>query len=77
MQIKVLGMGCAKCNKLYALVERLVARTGIEAELEKVERLEEIMAFGALMTPALVIDGEVKSTGRIPREREIIDWISS
>lgn len=76
MIIKVLGTGCAKCRKLYAIAEQAIARTGVEAELEKVEKLDEIMAYGVMMTPALVIDGEVKSSGIIPREDEIADWIN-
>ncbi len=77
MMIKVLGTGCAKCRKLYTITEQAIARAGVEAELEKVENIDDIMAYGVMMTPALVIDGEVKSAGRIPREKDIIDWISS
>jgi small redox-active disulfide protein 2 len=76
MKIEVLGTGCAKCKKLYTIAEQAIARAGVEAELEKVENIDDIMAYGVMMTPALVIDGEVKSTGRIPREKDIIDWIS-
>ncbi len=76
MKIKVLGTGCAKCKKLFAVAEQAITRAGVEAELEKVEQLDEIMAYGVMMTPALVIDGVVKSTGKIPREAEIVNWIN-
>jgi small redox-active disulfide protein 2 len=76
MKIKVLGTGCAKCKKLYALAEQAIARAGVEAELTKVEKIDDIMSYGVMMTPALVIDDEVKSTGKIPREQDIVDWIN-
>jgi small redox-active disulfide protein 2 len=75
MRIQVLGTGCAKCKKLYAEAEKAVRAAGVPAELEKVERIEEIMAFAVMMTPALVVDGEVKSSGRIPATSEIVSWL--
>ena len=77
MDIKVLGTGCAKCKKLYAEVERAVAASEQPSTLEKVEQLDEIMKYGVMITPALVIDGEVKSSGRIPSSAEIGGWISA
>lgn len=77
MEIKVLGTGCAKCRKLYEAVEKAVTSAGQPASLSKVERLEEIMAYGVMMTPAVVIDGEVKSTGRIPDGSELVSWITA
>lgn len=59
MKIHVLGTGCAKCQKLYAEVQRAIGQAGIGADLSKVEALEEIVAFGVAFTPGLVIDGEV------------------
>ncbi len=75
MKIKVLGTGCSKCRKLYAEAEKAVAQSGQPAELEKVEKIDDIMKYGVLMTPALVIDEEVKASGRIPPTSEIISWI--
>lgn len=75
MQIKVLGTGCAKCKLLYGEAEKAVAASGIAVDLTKVERIEEIMKFGVIMTPALVVDGEVKASGRIPKSSEIVSWI--
>lgn len=77
MNIKVLGTGCAKCKKLYAEVEKSVAASGLSSTLEKVERIDEIMKYGVMVTPALVIDGEVKSSGRIPNQTELADWIAA
>ena len=77
MKIQVLGTGCTKCKKLYAEAEKAVNAAGVPAQLEKVEKIDEIMAFGVMMTPALVVDGEVKSTGRIPPVSEIASWLTT
>lgn len=77
MDIRVLGTGCAKCKKLYEAVEMAVTNSGHPATLSKVEKLEDIMAYGVIMTPAVVIDGEVKSTGRIPKASELVSWITT
>ena len=66
MLIQILGMGCAKCSKLEALARQAVGEMGIEAEVEKVKELDKIMAFGVMVTPALVVDGKVKVAGRVP-----------
>jgi small redox-active disulfide protein 2 len=75
MQVKILGPGCARCEKLYAEAQRAIAEAGVEAELIKVQNLDEIAAHGVAMTPALIIDGEVKSVGKIPRSAQIAAWI--
>jgi small redox-active disulfide protein 2 len=77
MKIKVLGTGCAKCKLLHAEAQKAVAASGFAAEVEKVEKIDEIMKYGVMMTPALVIDEEVKSSGRIPPSAEIGSWIST
>lgn len=77
MKIKVLGTGCPKCKKLYAEAEKAVASAGVAAEIEKVEKIEDIMKFGVMMTPALVIDEEVKASGRIAPASEIVTWITT
>ena len=76
MEVKVLGTGCPKCRKLYTEAEKAVAASGVPVDLEKVEKIDEIMKFGVMMTPALVIDGEVKSSGRIPSAAEIASWLT-
>ncbi len=65
MRIQVLGTGCAKCKQLTANAEKAVAELGVQATVEKVEDLREIMKFRVLSTPALVVDGSVKSLGRV------------
>jgi small redox-active disulfide protein 2 len=75
MDVKVLGTGCAKCKMLFAEAEKAVTASGLPASLGKVEKIDEIMKFGVMMTPALVIDGEVKCAGRIPKAAEIVTWM--
>lgn len=77
MQIKVLGTGCAKCKLLYAEVEKAIAASGVTVDLDKVERIDEIMKFGIMVTPAIVVDGQVKASGRIPKTAEIVGWLTS
>jgi small redox-active disulfide protein 2 len=77
MDVKVLGTGCAKCKRLYAEAEKAVAASGVPAALVKVETLDEIMGFGVMSTPALVVDGEVKCAGRIPAAAEIVSWLTT
>lgn len=76
MEIKVLGTGCAKCRKLFAEAEKALAQSGVGATLTKVEKIDEIVGYGVMMTPALVIDGEVKASGRIPDATEIVGWLT-
>ena len=71
----MLGTGCPKCKKLYAEAEKAVAASGVAAELEKVEKIDDIMAYGVMMTPALVVNEKVKASGRIPGAAEIVSWI--
>ena len=77
MDVKVLGTGCAKCKKLYEQAEKGIAEAGVGASLSKVEKMDEIMAYAVMMTPALVINEEVKSTGRIPSPTEIAGWLKA
>ena len=77
MDVKVLGPGCAKCRKLYEQAEKGIAEAGVAVNLVKVEKLDEIIGYAVMMTPALVINEEVKSTGRIPSPSEIAGWIKA
>ncbi len=70
-KIQVLGPGCPKCEKLLAMTDEAAKAAGIEYELEKVSDIQEIMKFGVMITPALVVDGEVKFTGKVPDADEI------
>jgi small redox-active disulfide protein 2 len=71
MNIQVLGTGCTKCKTLYALATKAVEELAIDAKIEKVEDIQKIMAYEILMTPGLVINGIVKSAGRVPNVEEI------
>lgn len=70
-RIQILGTGCPKCKQLAEAAERAAQELGVEYELEKVTDLDDIMAFGVMMTPALVVDGEVKAVGKVPGIVEI------
>lgn len=65
-KIEILGMGCAKCNKLEELAKKASDELGIEYELQKVKDIDKIMEYGVMITPALVIDGQVKVAGKVP-----------
>ncbi|MDD4288683.1 MAG: thioredoxin family protein [Candidatus Caldatribacteriota bacterium] len=75
MKIEILGMGCPKCKKTTQNAQMAVEELGIDAEIIKVEELDKITEYGVMMTPALVIDGEVKVAGKIPAKQEIMTWI--
>jgi small redox-active disulfide protein 2 len=77
MKVEILGIGCKKCTKLYDEVKDLVGKNGIDAEVVKVEDMPTIAKYGVFMTPALVIDGEVKVAGKVPKEAEILGWLKS
>ena len=72
MKVKILGTGCAKCKKLYAEAEKAAAASGLPVELEKVENIDDIMNYGVMMTPALVIDGQVVMSGRVASSGDIV-----
>lgn len=71
MKIQILGTGCPKCKKLAANAEAAANAAGAEYTLEKVTDINEIMKYGVMMTPALAIDGEVKTVGKIPSVDDI------
>ncbi|WP_428024141.1 thioredoxin family protein [Arcobacter sp.] len=71
MKIEILGTGCTKCKALEENAKKAVADAGIFAQVEKVDDIEKIMAYGVMSTPGLVINGEVKSTGKLLNSEEI------
>jgi small redox-active disulfide protein 2 len=75
MQIKILGTGCAKCQRLEQLTREAVAELGVDAQFEHVRDMKAIMAYPIMTTPALVIDEEVMVSGRIPSKDEITGWL--
>jgi small redox-active disulfide protein 2 len=75
VEIKVLGPGCPKCQQAEKVVKEAVGEAGVEAQIEKVTDIMKIAGYGVFGTPALVVDGEVKSVGKIPKKEEIKIWI--
>ncbi|MFP6583351.1 MAG: thioredoxin family protein [Candidatus Hydrogenedentota bacterium] len=75
-KLQVLGPGCASCEKLAEMTQDAAQKLGIEFELTKVKDIDAITSFGVLSTPALVVDGEVKVSGRVPSEAELKEMIS-
>ncbi|PHM17343.1 MAG: thioredoxin family protein [Sulfuricurvum sp. PD_MW2] len=75
MKIEILGTGCAKCNELEMKVKQAVAQSGKFVQIEKVSDIQKIMGYGVMSTPGLVIDGVVKSTGRVLSVEEIAAFL--
>jgi small redox-active disulfide protein 2 len=75
MIIKILGTGCAKCKTLEANARAAIAESGVQASVEKVTDLQDIMDFAVMVTPALVVDGVVKSAGKVLTPAEIVKFI--
>ncbi len=77
MEIKVLGPGCPKCQQTEKVVKEAIAEAGVSADIEKVTDTMKIAGYGVFGTPAVVVDGEVKSVGKIPKKEDVKSWISS
>lgn len=77
MEIKIFGSGCARCTETEALVKAVVMAKGKNITVQKVSDFKEMMALGIMSTPAVVIDGVVKSSGKIPTKEEIAIWIET
>ena len=75
MKVQILGSGCAKCKTLEQKVWSLNDKHRLNLEIEKVTDLQEIIKFGILATPGLVIDGTVKSSGSIPKDEQLLSWL--
>lgn len=75
MLIKILGSGCAKCDRLEQVTRAAVAELGVEASFEHVREMDQIMAYPIMTTPALVIDEQVVASGRIPGKDELLGWL--
>ena len=74
--VKVLGTGCANCRNTVALIESVAKESGVEISLEKVESLPEIMSFGVMSTPGVVIDGAVVHAGGVPIRDQVVAWFA-
>lgn len=75
MEIKILGTGCPKCQRLEQMTREAAAEAGVEIQVIKVKDINDIMAYDILATPGLVINGVVKAAGRVPAKDEIIAWL--
>ncbi len=77
VNIKVLGSGCAKCRRLEQLVREIVEEEGLSATVEKVADVSEIINYGVMVTPALVVDEEVMFSGIVPDKNSLKEWLTS
>ena len=75
MDVKILGTGCPKCNQLAKKVGEVAEKNGIAINMEKVTNIDDIMSYNIMMTPGLVVNGEVKSSGKIPKDEQILAWL--
>lgn len=74
--LKILGTGCPKCKSMAGIVQEVVSENNIDARVEKVEDIMEIMKFNVMATPALVVDGLVTIKGRVPNKREVLELLT-
>ena len=72
MNIKILGGGCASCKKLYENIKKVVAKTGVDAEVEYITDMEKVMAYGVMSMPALVVNEQVVAMGKVLKPAEIV-----
>jgi small redox-active disulfide protein 2 len=77
MDIKVLGTGCANCKATVALIDQIAKARGVTIRLEKVEELRDIMGYGVMSTPGVVIDGKVVHAGGIPSRDKVEHWLAA
>jgi len=75
MEIKILGPGCPKCQQTEKVVKEAVAASGLDAQIEKVTNVLDIARYGVFGTPAVVVDGEVKSVGKVPSQEDVLNWV--
>jgi small redox-active disulfide protein 2 len=75
MDIKVLGPGCPKCKQTETIVKDAVAEAGVDAVVEKVTGVMDIAGYGVFGTPAVIVDGDVKCVGKIPKKEDVLSWI--
>ncbi len=77
LELKVLGPGCSNCKRLFTEAEKALRQLGIEAPITKVEKIDAIMTYQVMMTPALVINGKVKVAGRVPSQAELTELLAA
>jgi small redox-active disulfide protein 2 len=76
LEVKIIGPGCPRCDQLYERVAKVMSELNLAADLEKVKDAKEITATGVLVTPSLMINGKIISTGKVPNEKEISRWLT-
>lgn len=77
MDIKVLGSGCANCRNTIALIEQVAAEKGVPVTLSKVQEMQDIVAYGVMRTPGVVVDGKVVHAGGVPSRDKVAQWLSA
>lgn len=77
IEVKVLGSGCANCKTTLQLIEDVTHKNGIKISLQKVEDMAEIMAYGVMSTPGVVVDGKIAHAGGIPDKKTVLSWFKS
>ncbi|HHB91892.1 MAG TPA: thioredoxin family protein [Thioploca sp.] len=77
IEVKVLGTGCANCKTTQKLIENVTNENGIKINLEKVEDMAEIMSYGIMSTPGVIVDGKIAHAGGIPDKKTILSWFKS
>jgi small redox-active disulfide protein 2 len=77
MIIKILGTGCSKCKQLEELVLQVVSEYGMKPDIQKINDIPGIMAYGVMQTPGLVVDEQLRASGRIPTKKEILGWLQA
>lgn len=77
VEVKVLGPGCPNCKTTQKLIEEVTSLNGIEIELEKIEDMTEIMSYGVMSTPGVVVDGKIAHAGGVPDKKTILSWFTS
>jgi len=75
-EVKVLGTGCANCRNTIALIETIAQEKGVDITLEKVDQLQDIMNYGVMSTPAVVVDGTVVHAGGVPQRSKVEGWLA-
>jgi len=75
--VKVLGTGCRNCQVTYRLIEEVAHAKDVAVELEKVEKIDEIMRLGVLLTPGVIVDGRIVHSGGVPDRKKVESWLST
>jgi small redox-active disulfide protein 2 len=76
-EVKILGSGCANCQTMYKLIDEVTQENGIPAQLEKIEDMAQIMSYGVMSTPGVVVNGKIAHAGGVPDKKTILSWFKS